>query len=52
MEDHNTRIIVVGSDASQARQAADAVAANAFHNVTFYAGPIDELLTGVAVAAR
>ncbi|MCC6626973.1 MAG: rhodanese-like domain-containing protein [Chloroflexi bacterium] len=43
MEDHNTRIIVVGKDAEQARAVADAIAKNAFHNVAFYAGPIDDL---------
>jgi rhodanese-related sulfurtransferase len=45
MEDHNARIIVFGSDAAQARRAAEAVAANAFHNVTFYAGPLEEVLS-------
>jgi rhodanese-related sulfurtransferase len=43
MEDHNTRIIVVGKDAAQARAVADAIAKNAFHNVAFYAGPIEDL---------
>lgn len=43
MEDHNTRIIVVGKDGEQARAVADAIAKNAFHNVAFYAGPIDDL---------
>lgn len=38
MEDHNTRIIVVGSDAAQAREFAEEMTRNAFHNVTFYAG--------------
>jgi hypothetical protein len=44
VEDHNTRIIVFGADAEQARKAADVVAANAFHNVTFYAGSIKDVL--------
>jgi rhodanese-related sulfurtransferase len=52
MEDHNTRIVVFGSDAAQARQAADAVAANAFHNVTFYAGSVEDLLSRVALSRR
>jgi rhodanese-related sulfurtransferase len=45
MQDHNTRIVVFGSDAEQARATADQVAANAFHNVTFYAGRAEDLLT-------
>ena len=44
MEDHNTRVVVFGANPEQARKAADVVAANAFHNVTFYAGPIDGFL--------
>jgi rhodanese-related sulfurtransferase len=45
MEDHNTRIIVFGSTPEQARAVADLVASNAFHNVSFYAGALDELQT-------
>jgi rhodanese-related sulfurtransferase len=48
MEDHNTRIVVFGSDAAQARNAADVLAANAFHNVTFYAGSAADLLASIA----
>jgi rhodanese-related sulfurtransferase len=47
-EDHNTRIVVFGTNAAQARAAADVVAANAFHNVTFYAGSAEDLLTTLA----
>lgn len=43
MEDHNTRIIVLGKDAAQARSAAEEIAKNAFHNVSFYAGSISDL---------
>jgi rhodanese-related sulfurtransferase len=43
MEDHNTRIIVIGKDAEQARAVAEAIAKNAFHNVSFYAGTLDSL---------
>ena len=35
MEDHNTRIIVFGRDAEQARAVAEAVAQEAFHNVSY-----------------
>ena len=38
MEDHNTRIIVVGSDASMARYVAQSIAFEAFHNVDYFAG--------------
>jgi rhodanese-related sulfurtransferase len=43
MEDHNTRIIVFGKDAAQARAAAEEIAKNAFHNVSFYAGSLTDL---------
>ena len=43
MEDHNTRIIVFGKDAAEARAAAEEIAKNAFHNVSFYAGSLSEL---------
>jgi hypothetical protein len=33
MEDHNTRIIVLGRDATQAQVVAEAIAHEAFHNV-------------------
>jgi rhodanese-related sulfurtransferase len=39
MEDHNTRIVVFGADAEAARYVAEALAREAFHNVTFFAGP-------------
>lgn len=38
MNDHNTRIIVVGRDGAEARYVADALAREAFHNVSYYAG--------------
>lgn len=38
MHDHNTRIIVLGPMATQARAVAEAIAANAFHNVAYYQG--------------
>ena len=38
MTDHNTRIIVIGSSGSQAREVAAAIAANAFHNVAYFDG--------------
>jgi hypothetical protein len=41
MEDHNTRIIVFGNDGTQAQAVADAIAQNAFHNVSFFAEPAE-----------
>lgn len=39
MEDHNTRIVVLGTDAAAARYVAEALAREAFHNVSFFTGP-------------
>jgi rhodanese-related sulfurtransferase len=44
MEDHNTRLIVVGKDGEQARAVAASIAANAFANVTFLDGKIDDVV--------
>ena len=38
MLDHNTRVIVVGETAAQARAVAERIAQNAFHNVAFFDG--------------
>lgn len=43
MDDHNARIIVFGSDARTARAVADAIASEAFHNVTFIADGIEQV---------
>ena len=42
MEDHNTRIVVVGRDAREARYVAEALAREAFHNVSYFPGPFEE----------
>jgi rhodanese-related sulfurtransferase len=47
MEDHNTRIIVVGRDAAQARYVAEALAREAFHNVTYFPGSFEEAQTAL-----
>jgi rhodanese-related sulfurtransferase len=44
-EDHNTRIIVFGHDEAQAKAAAEAIAREAFHNVSYFAGPLETLRT-------
>ena len=43
MEDHNTRIVVFGQDGAQAREVAEALAREAFHNVAYFAGTFDAL---------
>ncbi|HEV8674007.1 MAG TPA: rhodanese-like domain-containing protein [Methylomirabilota bacterium] len=43
MEDHNTRIVVFGRDAAQARAVAEAIAREAFHNVAYFPGTFDAL---------
>jgi rhodanese-related sulfurtransferase len=41
MEDHNTRIIVFGATTDQARAVAEAIANEAFHNVSFFDGDVE-----------
>lgn len=48
MEDHNTRIIVFGADAAQARAVTAELAKNAFHNAAFFGGTLDDLVAGLA----
>jgi rhodanese-related sulfurtransferase len=42
MEDHNTRIIVFGAMTAQARAVAEAIANEAFHNVSFFDGDVEQ----------
>lgn len=43
MEDHNTRIIIFGEGGKQSREVAEAVAREAFHNVTYFSGSYEAL---------
>ena len=43
MEDHNTRIVVFGRDAVQARALAEIIVREAFHNVAYFPGTFDVL---------
>jgi len=43
MEDHNTRIIVFSEDSDQASEVAEALAREAFHNVTYFSGTYEAL---------
>jgi rhodanese-related sulfurtransferase len=45
MTDHNTRIIVFGSNGKEARQVATALTAEAFHNVAFFDGSYEQLMS-------
>jgi rhodanese-related sulfurtransferase len=47
MEDHNTRIVVLGADAAAARYVAEALAREAFHNVSYFAGPFEAARTSL-----
>ena len=47
MEDHNTRVIVLAADPSQARYVAEAVAREAFHNVSYFPGTVNEARAAV-----
>ncbi|HEV8231180.1 MAG TPA: rhodanese-like domain-containing protein [Thermoanaerobaculia bacterium] len=42
MEDHNTRLIVVGRNAADARYVAEALTREAFHNVAYFPGTFDQ----------
>ena len=42
MEDHNTRIIVFGQTAEQAKAVAEAIAKEAFHNVSFFDADVEQ----------
>lgn len=44
MNDHNTRIIVVGSQGADARYVAEALAREAFHNIAFFGGTMEDAL--------
>jgi hypothetical protein len=48
MEDHNTRILVVGRDAVEARYVALALVREAFHNVSYFAGSMQTLRAALA----
>ncbi|MBI4542849.1 MAG: hypothetical protein HY705_07455 [Gemmatimonadetes bacterium] len=48
MEDHNTRIIVIGRSAGEARFVAQALAHEAFHNVAFFPGTFEEARAALA----
>jgi rhodanese-related sulfurtransferase len=44
MEDHNTRIVVIDADVQRARFVAQALAREAFHNVSYFPRPFPEAM--------
>ncbi len=48
MQDHNTRIVVVGRTAGDARFVAQAIAHEAFHNVAYFPGSFEEARAALA----
>ena len=48
MEDHNTRLIVIGRDVAEARYVAEALAREAFQNVAYFRGSFDEAKSALA----
>lgn len=44
MQDHNTRIIVFGTNSLQAKEVAEAITNEAFHNVSYFDGDFDSLM--------
>jgi len=42
MQDHNTRLIVIGRDAAEARYVAEALVREAFHNVAYFHGSFQD----------
>ena len=51
MYDHNTRIVVFGRDGEQARSVAEAIAREAFHNVSYFEGEF-RILQALAMNRR
>ncbi len=48
MQDHNTRIIVIGRTAGEARFVAEALTHEAFHNVAYFPGTFEEAKAALA----
>jgi rhodanese-related sulfurtransferase len=47
MEDHNTRVIVFGQTTAEAKAVAEAIAKEAFHNVSFFDGSFQQLRSAI-----
>jgi rhodanese-related sulfurtransferase len=51
-DDFNTRIVVFGGDAAQARALAEAVTRSAMQNVAYFPGTFDDLIVGILAHTR
>jgi rhodanese-related sulfurtransferase len=51
MHDHNTRVIVIGATGEEARIVAQALAHEAFHNVSYFPGTFAEARAALAIPA-
>lgn len=49
MEDHNTRLIVMGRNAAEARYVAEALTREAFHNVAYFPGTFEQAQAALKV---
>jgi rhodanese-related sulfurtransferase len=47
MEDHNTRMIVIGRDVAEAQYVAEALSREAFHNVAYFRGSFQKALAAL-----
>lgn len=47
MQDHNTRLIVIGRDVAEARYVAEALAREAFQNVAYFPGSFHDAQTAL-----
>jgi rhodanese-related sulfurtransferase len=52
MDDHNTRIVVLGTDGREARDVAEALTREAFHNVAFYDGTFAQAQSVLKLVGR
>ena len=52
MEDHNTRIVVLGADPQSARFVAEALTREAFHNVSYFPGSIESVIESARAVQR
>ena len=47
MEDHNTRLVIMGRDVPESRYVAEALAREAFHNVSYFQRSLEQALAAL-----
>lgn len=52
MEDHNTRLIVIGRDGAEARYVAEALSREAFHNLAYFRGSFAEAVAALNAGVK